>query len=87
MDREVAQQIIDVTRRMDELLHEIHVLLHDVEDRDERKGFIKGLLRVVTEAHECITLPIARQHPELHPDNVESGWTYNPASPPPGKRR
>lgn len=78
MKRQVARQIADVMKKMDDLFLEIDGLLGDIEDRNERKAIARGLAELVCHAHEKITLVVANQYPEMHPDNVKGGWTYQP---------
>ena len=90
MRREVARRLTDVMKEMDRLLSQIHDLLLDVEDDSERKALARAAFSLAHDAHVNITLVAANQYPEMHPDNVEGGWTYKPStspSSPPGRTR
>lgn len=82
MKRELARQIIGVMKKLDGVLDELCILSEAIEDESERKVIRRGLASLMQDSHVKITLPIARQFPEMHPDNVEGGWTFKPSSSP-----
>jgi hypothetical protein len=80
MKQEVARQIVDIMKRVDRVLSEVVDLTAEIEDASERRSFRDAVFHVAMEAYEKITREIADQYPEMHPDNVEGGWTYKPGA-------
>jgi hypothetical protein len=80
MKREVARKIADALKKMDDVFQEISLLIHEVEDASERRALARGLGELIGDSHVKITLIVANQYPDMHPDNVEGGWTYKPSS-------
>ncbi len=80
MKKELARQMIDAMKKLDGVLNELTILSQKIEDDSERAAIMRGLATLMHESHLGITLPIARQYPEMHRDNVEGGWTYRPGA-------
>ncbi len=68
MRRDVARQFIGVMNRMDGLFTELHFLLFEIDDLDERREFARALFSVAIDSYEKITRPIVHEYPEMHPD-------------------
>ena len=68
MKREVAEGIANAMKGVERALGDLHVALAEVDDIDERKRMIDTLLKTVHFLHVHISVPVARHHPDLHPD-------------------
>jgi len=66
--RELAEKIVHEMKQMDGVFGRLHMLSEQLEDETERKSLRRAIGELVTDSHEKITLPIARQFPDLHPD-------------------
>ena len=66
--RELAEKVIREMGQMDVVLGHLHTLSEQLEDETERKNLRRAIAELVADSHEKITLPIARQFPDLHPD-------------------
>src|SRR5262245_60321296 len=68
MRREVAEKIIRAMKKMDGVLNELGAVSHEIEDEDERKKIRREIANLIHESHLRITVEVARQFPDLHPD-------------------
>ncbi len=71
MDRNTAESITSLAREVDRHFGKIIWLLDNVPDEPNREELHKAVYRLVLDMHENLVLPIARQYPDLHPDDPE----------------
>ena len=54
---------------VDVALNKLLDALRDIEDDEERRKVIRSYFDLVNDAHLNITMKVAKQFPDLHPDN------------------
>jgi hypothetical protein len=73
MRREVAERIVDVTKRMDTLFNDLDALSDEIEDEFEKRHFRRAIGTVGLDLYEKVTRPIVKDFPDLHPDKENGG--------------
>lgn len=68
MRREVAEKIVRTMKKMDDVLEELGVVFHEIEDEDERRKIRREIANLIHESHLRITVEVVRPFPDLHPD-------------------
>jgi hypothetical protein len=68
MDRAQAERIASLTAKLNLIFGECHMALDALEDETERKMLKRALGELILDTHEKISLPVANQFPDLHPD-------------------
>jgi hypothetical protein len=74
MKRDMAEGISTALKHVEQALGELDVAVRSVESESERKRMIRAVLSVVHDLHLHITLAVAREHPDLHPDGYSRTW-------------
>jgi hypothetical protein len=69
MDRGTAKAICSLAQQIDLKLGEIIWHLETRPDVGPRDELVRGAYNLVLDMHENLVLPIARQYPDLHPDD------------------
>jgi hypothetical protein len=71
MRRDVAEKILGDMKRIDEIVGELAVASHEIDDVDVKKKIRRALIVLVFEFHKEITLEIVKQFPDLQPDKQQ----------------
>ncbi len=74
MERNVAERISGALKQVEQALGELDIAICSVESESERKRMIRVILGVVHDLHLHITLTVAREYPDLHPDGYSRTW-------------
>ena len=70
MRRDIAERIVETVKKMDDLLGVIHEITLEMDDESERRALRRAIADLVCDLHEKITLTVAKQYPDLHPDRA-----------------
>ncbi|HZQ00819.1 MAG TPA: hypothetical protein VFB13_14850 [Reyranella sp.] len=68
MKRQVAERIADAMKEVERALVKLDHAILEVEDEAQRKLMRDTLYKTVHFFHAHISVPVARHHPDLHPD-------------------
>jgi len=68
MKREVAENIIAALKGVDLAIDRLNTAVRVIADEAERRKMLKSIFSLVCDLHEQITLPVVKDHPDLHPD-------------------
>jgi hypothetical protein len=71
MNRIIAETIASLAKQIDQKLGEIIETLDSEPDKSVQDTLQRAAYRLSGEMHENLVLPIARQFPDLHPDDPE----------------
>jgi hypothetical protein len=74
MKREVAEGISTALKQVEQALGDLDIAIRSVESESERRRMIDVILRIVGDIHRHITLTVAREYPDLHPDGYSRTW-------------
>lgn len=69
MDRTVAERLISAAWALDAPLGEVDIAVSEIADEHERAAFIDALGNIFRLVNEGLILPIAREYPDLMPDD------------------
>jgi hypothetical protein len=67
MRRDVAEEIIRLVKKSDELFGGLSVVCGEIDDEAEKRKMRRALAELVHDVHVKITLDIVKQFPDLHP--------------------
>jgi hypothetical protein len=59
---------------VEQALSQLDIAIRAVESESERKRMIGVILGIVRDLHLHITLTVAREYPDLHPDGYSRTW-------------
>lgn len=68
MQREIAEQIINAMKGLDQAFGRLDEAVWRVDDEDERRRMLRILFGLVIDSYHHITRPVVNQFPDLHPD-------------------
>jgi hypothetical protein len=74
MKREIAEGISAALKQVEQALGDLDIAVRSVESESERKRMIRIILGIVHDLHLHITLTVAREYPDLHPDGYSRTW-------------
>jgi enamine deaminase RidA (YjgF/YER057c/UK114 family) len=69
MQREIAEQIVEATKSLDQAFGRLDVAVHAVEDEDERRRMHRVLIGAYADLLHHITRSVLVEFPDLHPDS------------------
>jgi hypothetical protein len=68
MEREVAENIVQYVKKMEQVLLELEAVTRVIEDTEQRRRLRLAISRLGIDAYEKITREVVKQFPDLHPD-------------------
>ena len=68
MKREVAEKIMSAMKQVEEALAKLDLAIGDVDDDKQRRPMSRQILHTIHYLHVHVTLPVANEYPDLHPD-------------------
>jgi hypothetical protein len=68
MQRKIAEQIMDAMKKTESALGELLDTIENVEDAELRRSMVDQLFKTIHFLHVHVTLPVANEFPDLHPD-------------------
>jgi hypothetical protein len=71
VNRKIAEQLVAAVKKIDMVVGEIDEIAETLDDPALRKKTRTTIFNIVADAHEGITLDVAREYPDLHPDRAE----------------
>jgi enamine deaminase RidA (YjgF/YER057c/UK114 family) len=69
MQREIAEQIIQAMKGVEQAIGRLDTAVWRIEDEEERRRMLRFIAGVVLDSHHHITLPVVHRFPDLHPDS------------------
>lgn len=70
MKKEIGKKLIGAVKKIDNILGEIHEIAENIDDLDQKKRIRRAIANLVCDTHEKITLEVATEYPDLHPDRA-----------------
>jgi hypothetical protein len=74
MKRQIAENILDATKRIDTILAELGDISWEIEDEAERKNLRAAIGECIFVLYNKLTREVALDFPDLHPDFPDGGW-------------
>ena len=68
MKREVAEQISQMTRKIDDMFDALYSVFDKIDDDVEKNRFKRSLIELFRDMYEKITREAVKEFPEFHPD-------------------
>ena len=68
MQREIAEQIVQAMKELDQALGQLDKAIWRVEDEAERRRMLRVLFGLAVDSYHHITRPVVHRFPDLHPD-------------------
>ena len=70
MDRHTAEQLMGAVRQLDAVLAEIGSIADALANEAQQKQIKRLAAGIILDVHEGISLEVAKQYPDLHPDRA-----------------
>ena len=67
MKRHVARRIMRAMKKLDGVIGRLHDLSCEIEDETQRREFRRGLVALVLDSHERVTMVVVREYLDMHP--------------------
>jgi chaperonin cofactor prefoldin len=67
MQKELAEQIVDAVKKIDDALQDIHLANDQIEDVETRKRIRRAVGGIVLDIYEKITCEVTAKYPDLFP--------------------
>ena len=74
MKREIAEQIVDASNKIDKILEELGTISRNIEDETERKKVRAAIAECIFVLYHKLTREVVLEFPDLHPDFPEGDW-------------
>ena len=80
MDRDVAELLMKKLVALNQPLGEVIETIHQISDAEEQNLFIKEVGKIMGDLFKNLTIPVARQYPDLWPADIKPSkdWWKTP---------